>query len=845
MCDKIETELDKLKQRLETMSEEEAKQVNACMDSKGNVKLFSLVELYEMQRRNTASNNSEDGQKLGIPAVQRGLVWEPTKIVNLWDSIVKGYPIGIMQCYNEGHNNLALIDGQQRLNAICLGFKDSEEASLWVRINTKNIEESIKTPKFMVCTSRHPWGFSSSTNSTGTILSPYNASERRKKNRILLKVEDNERLEDEFQLAKLQSHGMPLTDEAGIEYYKMEEVLSEDSSHNSDSIIGRLRQSAWVKKVKDRDNRIIPVAIIENINPTADVLRCIFARINRGGTRLSAADEIYSAVCVYGSGFNLKEKNNSLSKQFLPPARLTKLAIRMAKSMNNNQYYETVGIETLCKWFEKGDNGVMEPRTEEGENLRTLYEGGALAECKNKFKDCLKGIDNNDSINAVPSYIFLRDDDDNWLYVIFMLIYKYTDIVCSNAKYWHLLCMLPDVLCGTPEKVGREEFCRGFYNATVASNAPFKTLLQLMAVGCVAASMGNTFMWPYPCREHELLTLSKNKKVDSEYRTYWLDIYRSIRGRRENNILFYYQREYVNKMLNAGIYDPASTATWQGKQNKPWDMDHVIPEKWWSNDNDDVRNEVGNMQIMYFSHNRVKQDNQSGVPEMYNSDLKTKYFRIAGSDCYNFNKGNIGTNDQYEKWPVLISARQEDIIKSIYNELYINDLIFAIQSIENCNDSIPIIEAARMRYSSLKDLAREFNLDIWGICVYEWKQRNMSTRETKFLPIHDINFYSTLGSWLIVGKEVELSLPNISNGVKVLQSIQASLSANEVGKVVYKIGFSRPIGMSSNDWLAIVSNIQDQDTNNLYSDATPWFLHACCETTDLQEAKKSFKKLKL
>ena len=63
------------------------------------VELFSLKELYEMR----------ENKIIGIPAVQRRLVWEPSQIVNLWDSLVKGYPVGIFQCYIDAQKKKALI----------------------------------------------------------------------------------------------------------------------------------------------------------------------------------------------------------------------------------------------------------------------------------------------------------------------------------------------------------------------------------------------------------------------------------------------------------------------------------------------------------------------------------------------------------------------------------------------------------------------------------------------------------------------------------------------------------------------------------------------------------------
>ena len=85
---------------------------------------------------NNVSNNtytiqdiSEWPQKkmVSLPTVQRGFVWKPYQIENLWDSLLRGYPIGAFvlsprQSANREESKYEMLDGQQRATAICLGF---------------------------------------------------------------------------------------------------------------------------------------------------------------------------------------------------------------------------------------------------------------------------------------------------------------------------------------------------------------------------------------------------------------------------------------------------------------------------------------------------------------------------------------------------------------------------------------------------------------------------------------------------------------------------------------------------------------------------------------------------
>lgn len=69
-------------------------------------------------------------KRITLPTVQRGFVWRPSQIENLWDSLLRGYPIGAFVFAPTDSSTLELLDGQQRLTAICLGlgaqtFRDS------------------------------------------------------------------------------------------------------------------------------------------------------------------------------------------------------------------------------------------------------------------------------------------------------------------------------------------------------------------------------------------------------------------------------------------------------------------------------------------------------------------------------------------------------------------------------------------------------------------------------------------------------------------------------------------------------------------------------------------------
>ena len=119
-----------------------------------------------------------------LPALQRGAIWRVRQIEELWDSILRGFPIGAFTISppeaSLGRQEFKfqspksrrkpathlLLDGQQRATAIALAFdatcyrRDSEaKAALWIDISAppKGNERQFI---FRVLTRAHPWGYS-------------------------------------------------------------------------------------------------------------------------------------------------------------------------------------------------------------------------------------------------------------------------------------------------------------------------------------------------------------------------------------------------------------------------------------------------------------------------------------------------------------------------------------------------------------------------------------------------------------------------------------------------------------------------------------------------------------
>lgn len=121
-----------------------------------NIEELSVTQIHEWR------TNTGDG-KLLLPPIQRSLVWNNEKIINFWDSLLRGYPIGMMlvhEAKSQGYDysgelvkdikntDYQLFDGQQRLAAILLGYGGGslkKNRQIWVDLGKNGGKESASS----------------------------------------------------------------------------------------------------------------------------------------------------------------------------------------------------------------------------------------------------------------------------------------------------------------------------------------------------------------------------------------------------------------------------------------------------------------------------------------------------------------------------------------------------------------------------------------------------------------------------------------------------------------------------------------------------------------------------
>jgi hypothetical protein len=152
------------------------------MDQRQQTILLSAAQIASWQLPDAYSGAKNC--RAALPALQRGAVWKVNQIEALWDSLLRGFPIGafLLARFSDdrGQGTFAfkkkkdlnlpppdyhLLDGQQRCNSITLGFLNAWNredqnvpAALWIDLEPPGKIDGRRFI-FRAITRSHPWGY--------------------------------------------------------------------------------------------------------------------------------------------------------------------------------------------------------------------------------------------------------------------------------------------------------------------------------------------------------------------------------------------------------------------------------------------------------------------------------------------------------------------------------------------------------------------------------------------------------------------------------------------------------------------------------------------------------------
>ena len=692
-------------------------------------------------------------KEIDIPDVQRGLVWNPTQIAELWKSILDDYPIGALTVYKQGEK-WQLIDGQQRWHAIKLGLnKPDEEAMthLWTVWEQKEQKEQGEWTfkHLMVCTRRHPWGFA--WNKPGDRLERLPHDKMVAEWDKMLQKDKN----SPFVLPTLKNAEEYLRQSADCKWIPLYELLSDNSS--TDDVVETIRNSNQVKTWRDRVKRCFIPLIRFNLEGGENRIHELFTRINKGGTPISNVDYTYSTLCSY-LGKDFKKGINEIARDFMPPNRVARLYARLKYA--RLKYAKEEGKESPSLLREPPHSSYWNGKEYDAEI------GTAIAAAKSMY-----------SSNGIPQTVYLQASGDEWLTVVTWCMLIFSDIIQGgDPSHQTLLCMLPYVVCRDPGY--HKHFCNRFYEALKDikdKDVHPASLMEMLAIGVAYAACYSIETGMYPITElKETIELQQEYPYDKE----WLHV---LCDSKNEPLLHFLQRSYMNKMLQkrCGFY-PHETATWGEDMNRPWDDDHIVPQsRWWGLQQEEpmFRDSLPNKQMLYYRLNRKKKDYYIGVPaddgispesledyfcysgaEKRKIEIETKtetktetYFGWDNAKVYDRRPARLHqtTADDnrapYEgclaTYKVVVNNRFSTMTQRLFKTLPLVDLIRAINNLPNAKlEELPCLRLPIALWKVLND-----NKDLtW--CSVRHDQSKQQVIETK-------DFYHSLCHWLAVGKE--------------------------------------------------------------------------------------------
>jgi hypothetical protein len=654
-----------------------------------------------------------------LPSIQRGFVWKPKQIEDLWDSILRGYPIGSF-LFSKTNTNLHLMDGQQRATSIFLGHFNPYHANnattawsikgelpmVWLDIKPENKPDNSK---FLVrlTTRSHPWGYQHRENNK--VLS---VSDRLKALEVFQKHKDNSGGYTSFKNTTTFPFDawFPLPLAFFLETNNTDEVIEKAQKYLPDyfkTLRGSFEdKEAFLMLLKtelkqELDNIWNTVQKSKSINIKSNIIEhevlneenesenpTLFVRINSSGTTLTGDDLIYS---IYKAIFpDIKDLMENMNLEFIAPTQVLSLASRIvASDLDENRFIKKINVRDFQRRIKNDDFK---------QGLKNLFESHQLKGLFQQAIEILSCKDHDLFEGEVPPVIikqFIKSNQDLFLFIVYWLhIHKVElnnqvklKIVGKLYTFaWFGFEKLPKLW---EEKISKSNFW----------NEPLNELFWWNDIDGIHFLIKPDLLRKYysqPKVEERFIGEDKDKwglleeGVGTEIKKYYNDVktqnydfsaaneyfYKFI-GRIQYNrqLILLAQREYINTSF--GDYNQMDD---MDDTNVPWDWDHIYPSEWvyrmvycnrsirdWNNTN-------GNFRALSLEQNRSESNSHS--PKVRLSEEENREISFVMDDWqYWQNIDDRIKDDKVENHFRAVTTRMINIYEVFWNDFKISELI--------------------------------------------------------------------------------------------------------------------------------------------------------------------------
>lgn len=657
--------------------------------------------------------------RLVIPSVQRGKVWNAARIEALWDSIFRNIPIGALSVRKRKQDVTAydLLDGQQRATAIALGYDNFPDDSrkydsiLWIDMKKKDDGRY----EFHVTTASQPWGYADSSSETRNQLLPQ--GERRRVS-ARIKLTDEQIKPYPYQL-------YPIRAQRPVPYTVLREYVEKSREENQAFCLVEFKKHiqksldskicCWIELLDDQNlsefdflelcekilsvSRDYTILLLDANSVSDDDIALYFTRIGKGGVVPSDEELAYSMLKSKLGGLDkdegwFRKKIEDLHTKFglASSSRIAHLAIRCFKSKDGNFFTESPfsAVVKLC------EEGNASDRTSFCEFVR------------NDLEKTIQGVTEKYQLTKWHSsrYASQRNGD---VYLMLMMAFR-------SPK-----------LFGEIDLRGLAELIFGYSSHT---DYAIKKILSEGVVIAIAKLLGEShyssrrLMEPISANVFKSMTeqtfttmqsVIDWKSTNEQGATFMSEGYGHSPYERAYHVLLYACR---NSKRNHGFNYALEENIWT-EENRPWDYDHIMPhsiiegmpsstepQKREKSVCEWLKNSIGNLAPLPFSVNRSLSDSvrYASYPSSEHPD-EARYLCVDGGAV-----AGMWTNGRINPLNFALTTirRFSCIYSQWYDDLGIGSLFDFKRALEQAPTAIPAgAKPVVRRYSIMTALKKE------------------------------------------------------------------------------------------------------------------------------------------
>ena len=600
-----------------------------------------------------------------IPAFQRGLVWNAAQIEVLWDSLMRGIPIGVLSLLpiSGRKKDFWVVDGQQRSNAISKGFDsfptEENRSILWLDLRPDRKKRQRRKFFFYVTTPGRPWGYKITDGNRENDLEKVSTDDYRKVfceiGWDLSKGSKPETFRIWPVMAKLPVpfcelralwRSCPDADvkelveklSKGNEAWRKHFVNGVKEEKGKAVKEGTSEEEFWegltneFKIVFDGLKRVDGTTVFGLVTPAAlsgedegdegsdenSAIAVYFDRLNVGGTPPSREDLDYS---ILKSIIPELSKLDEYAKGLMHPSRMAHIAIltyltkeKWKASISRGEIYRLKDVEGFKKFILPSDEG-------KDSNFKVAMDDVSRWLCYDGQKNEL-------GLPKVLCAAIARGAPSLFRFLIVLALkvrgMGIVDLDEENKK--RLITFVTLVSWFGDEKL--LNYSEAYNEIFAVCGNSFESLIKALQKWVARQIEASALKMPPRLEDFEKIRDEAMKRGDpNALKEVWspigysegLNSIWSWEGENGRNFLLYVCREYLDVAFKG--YDPAS-AIWN-EDSRPWDYDHIFPQAWLRRGRGNKQGpyhevvgeflmSIGNIAPVPFSINRSKHDDSPG-----------------------------------------------------------------------------------------------------------------------------------------------------------------------------------------------------------------------------------------